>query len=513
MLHMRKCSPCVKKGTENSECEIERFEGYTIASNSLKCKAVDFKTALRTLTGNVSCTPQSCGVLSSIANALHTSVERYYLDFVAYNCKSGYSLNGLRYCKKEFFLRRKSDGTCDFPHLTCQPINCILEDALTVWRAVPVVLDPNEWLKYRCGEGRALSGIPDSSDLFTMTCLDGDHTMTHCKSVQCGVPPVIAHATPVGSCFVTITYGEQVEYQCEADYHVELERKSGSKPEGCHATKRTESEQLVQATEEPVGAVSSCGHDASLEEEFASRIGQQDRPFPSHEWLEDWSRARRDEMSQWAVLVTDPPGTKNTAGVRLLAGHVRRTFLECDMRELEGRKLAELILKKQRGLRLTSVAILNIDTDVTDRLKWRMCKAAQQLQIPFIFVCDDGVVTARNELVQKCLCLGVRHKPQNVEQTLRQLTQRNDRGQMPRRQHTLRGPPGGGGSDGSDSSFATKPERRNGLGRSEPPQRSTETEDCQGRGRVRRSLEPEEQCGRGHLALPAVRGRTRGDAA
>ena len=71
---------------------------------------------------------------------------------------------------------------------------------------------PNEWLKYQCGEGHTLSGIPDSSDLFTVTCLDGDHTMTHCKPVQCGVPPVIAHATPLGGCFVIITYGKQVEY-------------------------------------------------------------------------------------------------------------------------------------------------------------------------------------------------------------------------------------------------------------------------------------------------------------
>ena len=61
-----------------------------------------------------------------------------------------------------------------------------------------------------------------------------------------------------------------------------------------------------------------------------------------------------------------------------------------------------------------------------DELKWRLCKAIQQLQIPHIFVCDDGVVTARDDLVQKCLCLEVRHKPQNVEQALRQLTQRND---------------------------------------------------------------------------------------
>ena len=280
-----------------------------------------------------------------------------------------------------------------------------------------MVLDPNEWLKYRCGEGRALSGIPDA-----MTCIDGDHTMTHCKSVQCGVPPVIAHPTSLGSCFVTTTYGEQVEYQCEADYHVESERKSGSKPEGCHATERTESEQPVQAQEEPVSAVSSCGYVAPLEERFATWIGQQDRPFPSHEWLEDWSRARCDEMSQWTVLVTGPPGTGKRAGVRLLSGHVRGTFLVCDMREVEERKLAKLIMKGQGNLRQTSVAILNFDTDVTDELKWRLSKTAQQLRIPLIFVSD---VTARDELVQKCLCLEVRHNPQNAEQALRRMTQRN----------------------------------------------------------------------------------------
>ena len=88
------------------------------------------------------------------------------------------------------------------------------------------------------------------------------------------------------------------------------------------------------------------------------------------------------------------------------------------MREVEGRKPVELILKGQGVLRQTSIAILNIDTDVTDGLKWRLCKGAQQLQIPRIFVCNDGVVTARNELDQMCLCLEVQHEPQNVEQAL-----------------------------------------------------------------------------------------------
>ena len=94
--------------------------------------------------------------------------------------------------------------------------------------------------------------------------------MTHCNPVQCRVPPVIAHATPLGGCFVTITYGKHVEYQCEAGYHVDSERKSGSKPAGCHAKERAEPEQPVQTLEEPVSAVSSYGHAAPREERFAS---------------------------------------------------------------------------------------------------------------------------------------------------------------------------------------------------------------------------------------------------
>ena len=125
--------------------------------------------------------------------------------------KSGYSLNGLRYSKKEFFLRCKLDGTYDVPQLTCQPINCTLDDAPTanmiefsggsLSSSSPVVLGPNEWLKYQCGDDHTLSGIPDSSDLFAMTCFDVDHTMTHCKPVQCGNPHMIAQATPLGWLF------------------------------------------------------------------------------------------------------------------------------------------------------------------------------------------------------------------------------------------------------------------------------------------------------------------------
>ena len=94
--------------------------------------------------------------------------------------------------------------------------------------------------------------------------------MTHCKAVQCGDPPVIAYVTPLGDFFVAITYGKHVEYLCEAGCHVDSERKSGSKPEGCHVEERAESERPAQTSEEPVSAVSSYGHDDSREERFAS---------------------------------------------------------------------------------------------------------------------------------------------------------------------------------------------------------------------------------------------------
>ena len=89
--------------------------------------------------------------------------------------------------------------------------------------------------------------------------------MTHCKPVQWGDPRVIAHATPLGGCSVTITNGKQVEYQCEAGYHVETERKSGSKPEGCHVKERAEPKQLVLAPEGPMGAMSRGGNVDPLE--------------------------------------------------------------------------------------------------------------------------------------------------------------------------------------------------------------------------------------------------------
>ena len=69
--------PLCQEVTENGECDIKCIEGYTIASNTLKRKAVDVKTAVGIWTGIVSCTPKSCGVPPLLANTSHTSAERY----------------------------------------------------------------------------------------------------------------------------------------------------------------------------------------------------------------------------------------------------------------------------------------------------------------------------------------------------------------------------------------------------------------------------------------------------
>ena len=49
--------------TENGDCDIKCIEGYTIASNTLQCKAVDVKIAVGIWTRNASCIPKSCGAL------------------------------------------------------------------------------------------------------------------------------------------------------------------------------------------------------------------------------------------------------------------------------------------------------------------------------------------------------------------------------------------------------------------------------------------------------------------
>ena len=58
----------------------------------------------------------------------------------------------------------------------------------------------------------------------------------------------------------------------------------------------TERSQLIRNAEITLPFLASFGHDDPIEERCAPWIGQQDRPFTSHEGLEDWSRARCDEF-------------------------------------------------------------------------------------------------------------------------------------------------------------------------------------------------------------------------
>ena len=102
VAHVEVQSLC-QEGTENGECDIKYVEGYTIASNTSKCKAVECMSELAIRIGNVNDTFKSCDVPPSFVNTLHSSVERYFLDTVTCSCKSGYSLHELYYCKQEFF--------------------------------------------------------------------------------------------------------------------------------------------------------------------------------------------------------------------------------------------------------------------------------------------------------------------------------------------------------------------------------------------------------------------------
>ena len=58
--------------TVHGWCDIKYVEGYTTASNTSKCKAGEFTSALASRTGNEDCTFKSCDVPSSSVNALRT---------------------------------------------------------------------------------------------------------------------------------------------------------------------------------------------------------------------------------------------------------------------------------------------------------------------------------------------------------------------------------------------------------------------------------------------------------
>ena len=108
--------------TVHGWCDIKHVEGYTTASNTSICKAVEFTSALASRIGIVNCTFKSCDVPSSFVNAFHNSVERHYLDSVTCGCNSGYFPNGLRYGTEER-SGCMSDCIHDATHLLCLPIN------------------------------------------------------------------------------------------------------------------------------------------------------------------------------------------------------------------------------------------------------------------------------------------------------------------------------------------------------------------------------------------------------
>ena len=113
--------------TVHGWCDIKHVEGYTIASNTSKCKAMEFMSELAIRIGNVNCTFKSCDVPPSFVNTLHSSVERYFPDTVTCSCKSGYSPNELRHGTEER-SGCMSDCIHDATHLLCLPINSILEE-------------------------------------------------------------------------------------------------------------------------------------------------------------------------------------------------------------------------------------------------------------------------------------------------------------------------------------------------------------------------------------------------
>ena len=147
--------------TVHGWCDIKHVEGYTIASNTSKCKAVEFMSELAIRIGNVNCTFKSCDVPPLFVNTLQSSVERYFLDTVTCSCKCGYSIHELHYCKQGIFSGCMSDCIHDVAHLVSLPINSILEDApiaMTIEFPDDVVFVDGDWKKN--------SAVLEQKDLF-----------------------------------------------------------------------------------------------------------------------------------------------------------------------------------------------------------------------------------------------------------------------------------------------------------------------------------------------------------
>ena len=66
------------EGQEHVGCDIQCSKGYVVATNTLKCQAVDNMTPLGVWVGDASCTPVSCGVPHDVEHMLHGSVAQHF---------------------------------------------------------------------------------------------------------------------------------------------------------------------------------------------------------------------------------------------------------------------------------------------------------------------------------------------------------------------------------------------------------------------------------------------------
>ena len=147
------------EGQEHDGCDIHCSKGYEVATNTLKCQAVDSMRPLGAWVGAASCTPVSCGVPPDVEHTLHGSVAQHFPNAALYTCASGYSLDGLSTGVREFSVPCKADGSYDVSAARCQPITCTLADTPKSEMiqysgeslpSSPVVLGPGEWLNFRC---------------------------------------------------------------------------------------------------------------------------------------------------------------------------------------------------------------------------------------------------------------------------------------------------------------------------------------------------------------------------
>lgn len=148
------------------------------------------------------------------------------------------------------------------------------------------------------------------------------------------------------------------------------------------------------------------------------------------DWLKAWqppSQSMGKSKSERGAVVSGPSGVGKTTGVRLMARKLREHVVEYDMIDAEGRSFMENLAKKQRNgnqLDGKTVVVCNVAEQLTQAHKDMLQLAVQSSVIPVIIVAADGVLTAKDALMDHCLEVKLKLKEPHVAKVLQDVVKK-----------------------------------------------------------------------------------------